>query len=178
MNKGIMKNTGVGIFFILLALAYLSGTSKIVSFTPFGCRGMDSRSIPQMLGVLMLALAVLQVALTAQKNKREAAAGALKPEERRDICCGAARRGEKWKTGLMVSYTIALLIAYALMYQKLGFVLSTLLYLLSSTIILTPAEKRKKMTAFIVPFTVVFTALIYILFTKYLTLMLPAGILG
>lgn len=173
MNKDIMKNTGVGIFFIVLALVYMLGTSRITSFSPFGNRGLDSQSIPQMLGALMCALALFQVVLTVQKNKREMAAAA-----REDVKAGAQEGNWKKKVSPVTLGSIGLLIAYVLVYQRLGFVLSTCAYLFAAITLLTPREKRGKMIKFIVPFSIVVSLSVYFIFTKYLTLFLPRGILG
>lgn len=177
MNKGIMKNTGVAIFFIVFALVYMLGTSRITSFSPFGNRGLDSQSIPQMLGVLMCVLAVLQVAVTVQKNKRDmlrSAAG------KRGTETGEAAPPVKGisKMNPIVVGSIALLLIYVAIYNKLGFMLSTAFYLITATMLLTPGEKRGRMMVFVIPFSLVMTVAIYYAFTKYLTLFLPRGILG
>lgn len=179
MNKGIMKNTGVGIFFIMFALIYLLGTSRITSFSPFGNRGLDSQSIPQMLGALMCALALLQVVLTMQKNKREMSAAAEKNDAAREDAKERVPKGNGTKKLSPVTLgSVGLLIAYVLVYQRLGFVLSTCAYLLAAITLLTPPEKRGKMIKFIIPFSIVVSCSVYFIFTKYLTLFLPSGILG
>lgn len=182
MRKDVMKNTGTGIFFIVFSLIYMLGAGRIRSFSPFGSRGLDSQSIPQMLGVLMCALAVSQVALTIQKNKREktAAASAAKEDGTGGVSAEEApkeKRAEK-NNAAAVWGSIGLLVAYVVVYQRLGFILSTLAYLLSATTLLTPAGKRGKMMFFIVPFSAAVTIFIYYVFTKYLALFLPRGILG
>lgn len=168
MNKGIMKNTGIGIFFILFAHVYLFGTSQIKSFSPFGSRGLDSQSVPQMLGVLMIMLSALHIAVTVHNNRRSMA----------DNGEGESRPKRAKKLNPVVLGSIALLIAYILLYQNLGFLLSTFAYLVSVTTLLTPPPKRRRMALFIVPFSAVTACAIYFIFTKYLTLMLPQGILG
>lgn len=178
MNKGIMKNTKVGIFFIALSLIYMLGTSQIVSFTPFGNRGLDSKSIPQMLGILMLVLASMQIAVTVQQNKREIAdpcknSFAEEEKEEKRAAQGIIKRINPTVTGC-----IALLLLYVVVYSRLGFILSTVGYLVFSIALLTPADKRKKMLLFIVPFAILFTLAVYMLFTRYLTLFLPSGVLG
>lgn len=183
MNKGLMKNTGVGIFFILFALVYLLGTSHIKSFSPFGNRGLDSQSIPQMLGVLMIALSGLHVAITARQNRRELAAEADAAEKTPNGAPAEAAKQpdleeDAGKFNPVVWGSIILLIAYAMAYQRLGFLVSTAGYLLLATTLLTPKEDRKRMLLFIVPFSFAVTAAIYIIFTKYLTLFLPRGIWG
>lgn len=177
MNKNIMKNTGVGIFFIVFALIYLLGTSKITSFSPFGNRGLDSQSIPQMLGALMCALALFQIVLTVQKNKIETRAAAGKGETLHENTKERAPGG-KAKLSPVTLGSVGLLVAYVLVYQKLGFVLSTCAYLLAAITLLTPLEKRGKMMKFIIPFSIVVAFGVYFVFTKYLTLFLPRGILG
>jgi len=171
MNKGLLKNTGVGIFFILLALVYMLGTSRIKSFSPFGNRGLDSQSIPQMLGVLMITFSALHVAVTVRQNKRDIAAGRHDKEPE-------AKAVAPKKINPVVWGSIALLIAYAFVYQRLGFLIGTAAYLILATTLLTPPEKRRRMLLFIIPFSIIVTFAVYTIFTKYLTLFLPRGILG
>lgn len=177
MNKGIMKNTKVGLFFIVFSLVYLLGTSRIVSFTPFGNRGLDSKSIPQMLGVLMFVLAAIQIAVTVQQNRRALAASGGSPFAEKKEEKKAAQSIAKM-INPTVAGCIALLILYVLIYARVGFILSTISYLALSIALLTPAEKRKRMMLFIAPFAILFTLAVYVLFTRYLTLFLPSGLLG
>lgn len=177
MNKGIMKNTGVAIFFIVFALVYMLGTSRITSFSPFGNRGLDSQSIPQMLGVLMCALAALQVIVTIQKNKSDMRRSAsCKHDAKTEEAPPTAKSASKINP--VVVGSIALLIVYVVIYNKLGFILSTAFYLITATMLLTPGEKRGRMMIFVIPFSLVMTVAIYYAFTKYLTLFLPRGVLG
>lgn len=179
MNKDIMKDTGVGLFFIMLSLLYLLGTSRITSFSPFGNRGLDSQSVPQMLGALMCVLALFQVILTVQKNKRDISSVARKNDAARENTKGGVQKGKGAKKPSLVTLgSVGLLIAYVLVYQKLGFVLSTCAYLLAAITLLTPPEKRGKMIKFIIPFSIAVSFSVYFIFTKYLTLFLPRGILG
>lgn len=177
MNKGIMKNTGVAIFFIVFALVYMLGTSRITSFSPFGNRGLDSQSIPQMLGVLMCVLAVLQVAVTIQKNKKDMLRAVAGKHDAEVMEVVPPAKGFS-KINPVVVGSIALLLVYVAIYNKLGFMLSTAFYLITATMLLTPGEKRARMILFIIPFSLLMTVAIYFAFTKYLTLFLPRGILG
>lgn len=180
MYKGVMKNVSVGMFFLVFALVYLLGASRIASFSPFGNRGLDSKSIPQMLGVLMCVLAALQIVLTVRQNKREAMLrGAPEDTKSRGVRGKpSAAQQESWVAKAPVYGSIGLLVAYVVIYNKLGFILSTTIYLLAATTLLTPAEKRRGKAWFIVSLSIVFTLAVYIVFTKYLTLFLPQGILG
>lgn len=180
MNKGAMKNMGVGIFFLVFALVYMFGASKIVSFTPFGNRGLDSQSIPQMLGVLMCALAILQLALTALQNKKTLAKKVILQSERQGGTYEKAPPPKKDARDAKIAAigSIGLLVAYVAVYMRLGFILSTILYLIASVTLLAPPGQRRKMILFVIPFSVIFTFTVYVAFTKYLTLMLPRGMLG
>lgn len=178
MGKGAMKNSRVGIFFLIFALVYLFGTCRITSFSPFGNRGLDSQSIPRMLGVLMFALAVLQIIITVQHSKLEFKKIASSQQERScGICWDVSAQGKDANSVKIAIFgTIGMLIAYVTFYNWLGFILSTVLYLIFSITLLTPSCKRRKMVLFIILFSVVFTLAIHSIFTKYLMLLLPQGI--
>jgi hypothetical protein len=82
------------------------------------------------------------------------------------------------KATFLLVVSLALLGAYIFLFQKIGFILSTILYLMFSVTLLTPAAKRRRLMPFIVLFSSGVPFLIYFIFTKYLSLILPRGILG
>lgn len=72
--------------------------------------------------------------------------------------------------------TIALIGIYSLLYQKVGFLIGTSLYLFLQILILAPKEKRNIMLFAII--SVVFSVLVYYLFTRIINMPLPKGIFG
>jgi hypothetical protein len=67
---------------------------------------------------------------------------------------------------------------YIFLFARLGFILSTALFLLAEISLLIPAEKRKRWAGFIICFSAGLPVLLYLLFTKALSMFLPRGLLG
>lgn len=190
MDKDNKRNMGIGVFFLGASVLYLVGANSISTFSPFGNRGLDSQSIPQMIGIFGCALSILQIVLTRMKMKRQALgkSGSSAQVDFVSHCGmnGDNRLSETNETGekterersFLLFASLGALVVYIFLFQKLGFILSTVLYLLSSATLLTPAKKRSKLSVFIAFFSISFPVLVYIVFTKYLTLFLPKGILG
>lgn len=72
--------------------------------------------------------------------------------------------------------TFALMAFYAILLPKLGFLITTTVYLFVQINILSPNESRKQVLFAII--SVVTSVVIYFTFVKVFHLMLPAGILG
>jgi hypothetical protein len=72
--------------------------------------------------------------------------------------------------------TFALMAFYAILLPKLGFLITTTVYLFVQINILSPNESRKQILFGII--SVVTSVVIYYTFVKVFHLMLPAGILG
>ena len=75
--------------------------------------------------------------------------------------------------------TIAAFTVYVFVLSSVGFVISSIVYLFVQILILTPKEKRTpKGIALYAVLSVVFCAVVYVIFRFGLNVMLPAGILG
>ena len=70
MSSDSKKEIGVGIFFLVFAIAYMAGASTISTFTPFGNRGLDSRSVPELLGILTIILSMTHLAQVFLKERK------------------------------------------------------------------------------------------------------------
>ena len=190
MNSDSKKELWVGIFFLILSSAYMMGTRNITTFTPFGNRGLDSRSVPMLIGFLSFILALVHLAqlfFRVKKMKNNASGQnensigeVCDPDE--TACIVPPGGGFISQVENFISVKLLLsglfLAIYFASYQVLGFVLSSALFLIAESFLLTKKEKRKSWAVFIVLFSVGVSVLIYILFTKYLSLFLPGGILG
>jgi hypothetical protein len=163
---------GIGIFFLSLSCLYLAGSFSISTFNPFGNRGLTSRSIPQLIGGLMLILSLIQIIGSAIKRKDQT--------EKNPPVSGetAKERFRFTKTTGRLLLSLLCMCAYIFFYQRLGFILASVLFLLAETFLLTPEEKRKKWAAFIVCFSIILPVGVYLLFTKPLSLFLPRGLIG
>ncbi|WP_439234448.1 tripartite tricarboxylate transporter TctB family protein [Lonepinella koalarum] len=167
MNTKIKKDFIVSLFFALLAIGYLYQAQSISVFSPFSQDGPDSKTVPNIIGGLMLLLSATLFVTTLfswRKNKLVSTAEA------------PIQSTKKFPIKLVIS--LVLLGLYIACYQEVGFIISSISYLILQSIVLIPAEKRKKWTLFIIGLSIVFTVVIYFLFSKYLTLFLPIGLLG
>lgn len=130
--------------------------------------GVTAQTVPRLWGACLLALSVLLLLRGIRDviKRRGQEAGA----------CG--RVTERIKERREVVYTFALLILYAVLMKPLGFILSSMLYVYLQVWALTPVEKRtRRMHCIGGMLSVFFSASLYFLFTKYLMVMLPPGIL-
>lgn len=72
--------------------------------------------------------------------------------------------------------TLLLLILYSVLIDKLGFLISTMIYIFVQIMLMF--TNRKKNYIAIVSISIVFTFIVYFFFRKVLNVMLPAGLLG
>ncbi|MDT4763173.1 tripartite tricarboxylate transporter TctB family protein [Sphaerochaeta sp. PS] len=186
MNKELKKELGVGIFFAALSFAYLLGTTFVSTFSPFGNRGLDSKSVPMLIGGLALVLSASLIISTCIKYRQTKATTNLKKEQVCDsdeVVCIAPPDGveitdKTKKLPVKMVLSVVFLVLYFALYQRIGFILSSIFYLIAEIFLLTEKQKRKKWALFIILFSIGVTVLIYVVFTRYLTLFLPRGILG
>ena len=166
------REIGTGIFFLVLAALYFWGSLSISTFDPFSKGGLDSRSIPQMLSILIAGLSIVHITGNLLKLKKVQARteSDAQAAEKMVFKFGRSQR-------LMV-ITVLLICMYIFCFTRLGFILSSILYLLAEIFLLIPAEKRKKWAIFTVCFSAGVPVVIYFLFTKLLSMFLPRGLLG
>jgi putative tricarboxylic transport membrane protein len=189
MNRDIKKEIGVGIFFLVLAVIYIFGASQISTFTPFGNRGLDSRSVPQLLGVLTIILSVTHIIQSCLKGRRLKKIQAERKitnnetqEHKAQSCIPACQATVINRIDIVVPIKLIIsliyLAAFIALYQPVGFILSSSFFLIVQSLLLTDKSERKKWALYIVLFSIGVSILIYFIFTKYLALNLPSGILG
>lgn len=189
MNRDIKKEIGVGIFFLVLAVVYIFGASKISTFTPFGNRGLDSRSVPQLLGVLTIILGlthIIQSYLKGRRLKKIQAERKISNDETHEnktqSCVQESPLTIINRIDNVISIKLIISLIYLAtfiaLYQPVGFILSSSFYLMAQSFLLINKGERKKWAIFIVLFSISVSILIYFIFTRYLTLILPNGILG
>ena len=120
----------------------------------------SAKIMPTLLGVLLAILSVFCIVQGIRKMKAADEAQAKKLD-----------RGDL----MAVVFTFAVIIGYILVMPILGFILSTVIYLILQMLILAPAEKRNYLLFTIV--AVVFTALVFVAFRIGLQQLLPRGII-
>jgi putative tricarboxylic transport membrane protein len=168
MAKKETRELYTNIFFLVLSVAYFIGTLSIDSFSPFGNRGLDSQSIPQVLALLLFGFSIMKIVLGVRKINKERSLG------NKDDSVSRVHI----KINKKLILCIALLAVYALLFDPLGFIISSCLYLFSMIFMLSAKEKRTKMLLFLIPFSIIVPVLIYVLFSSVLGVILPRGILG
>jgi len=186
MDSDAKKELWIGIFFLVLSAAYMIGTTTISTFTPFGNRGLDSRSVPLLIGFLALVLASVQIVTTLLKEKKRRVEASLHATEdvhaksdvaevQREITI-FERIDNVVPIKLILSFVF--LVIYIAAYQSVGFILASTFFLMAESFILVENEQRKKWRIFIIVFSIAASLFIYFVFTNYLSLFLPKGILG
>ncbi|RGZ01177.1 tripartite tricarboxylate transporter TctB family protein [Clostridium sp. AM58-1XD] len=155
------RDIASGIVFFLLAVALYAGSYSIVVTTT---DAMGPQFFPRTVAVMMGVLAAAQIVLNVRKPEME------------------GEKGEADTGGFNIRSitTIAILFLYAVLVQKVGFVVMTMLYLFGQIMLLLP-EKRLKSGKSIVLTLIISVAvpvLIYQLFYHAFSIFLPTGILG
>ena len=117
-----------------------------------------ARIIPTLLGIILIALAVILIIQGILHLKKEDGK-AVKKMSKVDM--------------LSIALTFAAMILYIVILPHLGFILSTIIYLFGQITILAPKNKRNYLLFAIV--AVVFTAIAFVAFRIGLTQMLPRG---
>lgn len=185
---GKYRETLIGIGFFLFGLIYFALSFTIDSYAGYGGSSVvDSKFMPQFVGILLMILGILQTlsaykALRRQEKNGQASSQTAQQAQTEtesdqinisDYDDDAASRGADNKSLVLI---FAFLLIYLALMTVLGFILSTALYLIATMLLLTPKEKRN------IPLMLIITAVVsvgvYFLFVEGLSLILPAGILG
>jgi len=119
-------------------------------------RIVGSRLFPQICGVLILALSVYLIVYGIKQSK--------------SIEAGDKEPAKNYTKTVIVLGSYA---AYIFLMDKIGFTLSSILYLFSQMIVMGKWPVKKKSMAIYLVIAVVGSAVIYIMFDKVFMLMLP-----
>ena len=180
------------VIFLLVAVIYLILASQITVINVFGVTVVSSATIPRILGVLLLILDIISLFQNLEELKK--AKGAVKDPlqeagEKETVENGEldvaqalaeaeALEEDADSDKMSIVLTIASLAVFSALIQPLGFLISSFIYMVLQSFILTLKEERKKKTVFIIILSAVFSVAVYLIFTRGLGLMLPKGILG
>ncbi len=152
----------LGILLLGLGIAYTVMADQIKRGNKLVQRNVGdfahARIIPTLLGILLIVLAVILIVqgiLHLRKDDNEPAKKMSKVHM------------------ISVALTFAAMALYIIILPRLGFILSTMLYLFGQITILAPKDKRNYLLFAIV--AVVFTIIAFIAFRIGLTQMLPRG---
>ncbi len=147
-----------GIFLLALAALLYAGSTRVqsIAVTTFG-----AGFFPAIVAGL-LAVVSVPIIIAGLRKARGGAAADKAPEE----------KPRTW--GVLATFGIMIL--YAALLPKVGFIIMTVLYLFAQMLILAPKSKHNY--ALVGVISVVSSVVIYYTFVKVFQLMLPAGILG
>lgn len=162
MKSDLITGLAGAIFSIL----YLIETSSIKIFGGAGTAGVNAQTVPHLWGGCLLALSLILIVRSIYKFKTQKKTmpgpGALQIiKEHREV-----------------AYTFILLILYAALMKPVGFILTSIVYVFLQIWVLTPIEKRcRKVKIMAGGLALFFSISLYFVFTRYLMVMLPPGIL-
>lgn len=121
--------------------------------------------MPRLASVLLFLVAA-GITVEGLENIKHHVVEEVSPEE---AACRKAGNRKVLLSAILIGF-------YVFSLETLGFVISTLIYEFCQMIILTPVGKKKNYVLFAV-ITVVSTVFFYVVFTRFLYLMLPVGLL-
>jgi putative tricarboxylic transport membrane protein len=149
--------------FTALAVAYIAGAFLIKE--PPLRQQMGPEAFPLAIGVVMLFLSLLYVRQQFQKQP-------IQNDEERAAIIGAEEKLSSYVDYKIVGIMLALMLAYALTFEKLGYPLATLLMFMAGVLVLDRKHwKRDLVIALIASFGM------YFLFRYVLRVNLPIGVL-
>ena len=149
----------VGIAFLVLAVAMFVMAGAL---PPSLMGGLGSDFMPKVLAMAMAVLAVIQIITGLRKMKLEYTLDQLKEEF----------KPEYWR----VLVTILAFTVYVVVLSSVGFMISSVVYLIVQMTVLAPKEKRNYLLFAVI--SVAVSVVVYYLFRNGLNVLLPAGLLG
>lgn len=157
------KDLILGVVMLLFSGFYLYFAKQIKTRPKLTPSYASAQIVPTLLGILLAVLSVIMIVQSVLKLKK----GGMTSDE--DTPASD-------KSGMIsVALTFAVMIIYTLVLPVLGFCLSTFVYLLLQILILAPKEKRN--IKLFVLISVVFTAVVFVVFRIGLQQLLPRGII-
>ncbi|MBR1938818.1 MAG: tripartite tricarboxylate transporter TctB family protein [Spirochaetales bacterium] len=168
------REAKVAIIFIAFAIFYLALSSQIDSKNLYASGGVSSKSLPLIYGIVMIifSIALFITSMLKQKDLHS------NDQDKKPVSTVYIFGHQIKRKPLYLALSIILFAFYAFTYTRLGFVLSGFIYLGCMIMLLTPTDKKsKKMLMFGWCFSFVFVLGLYLVFTKFLSMMLPRGIL-
>lgn len=161
------KNLIAGIFIFLFSLFFFlfSFSIKLTNIDKM----VGSRAFPQIVTVLMMILSAWLIISSIYNNRK-----GIKAEQDDKEGDRENRDGPK-PNYINTVLVFACLAIYIFLLDKLGFIIATILYLFSQMYVLE-TESKKKIGKYVV-ISVITTFIIYFVFTKRFSLVLPRGIL-
>ena len=158
------KDLILGVVMLLFSGFYLYFAQQIKTRPKLTPSYASAQIVPVLLGTLLAVLSVIMIVQSVLKLRKAGAVSSHEDTPASD------------KSGMIsVALTFAVMIIYTLVLPVLGFCLSTFVYLLLQILILAPKEKRN--IKLFVLISVVFTAVVFVVFRIGLQQLLPRGII-
>lgn len=154
------RDTISAVIMLVVAMAYLYGSLYI---KPYGDAAVDSRFFPQLLGTMLLILSIIQLVVSVRNRDLTSA-----PET-------GTENNPPTRINRGVFFTLIIILAYVLLINKLGFVISSTLFLFALTMLMAPAEHRRPVMTLVV--SALFSAAVYAVFVYWFYVALPEGII-
>lgn len=163
-----LKDLAAGCVLFCVSIAYCILAKDIKIFTGVGATPISARDMPVVWAACLALLSILLVIRGAKGISQCRKAGEQMPQ----VSVTA------WlKDNYAVMGTFAALFIYALCWKKIGYLITTFVYLIIQIQLLTDREKRgKKNAAITLILAVFFTLASYYVFVKLLSVQLPRGI--
>lgn len=168
-NKQYKLDIIPGIVLALFSIAYLAMIPGIQTFTGLGATPLTNHFVPYLWGGVLLVLSLWIIARGFRKRKKYLAEGGK--VEKASLKASLVERRE------VVASFIALTLYVGLM-GPIGFVITTILYVFTQILILTPREKWKKNYVPAAITAVITGTVLFYIFKYLLNVLLPVGILS
>lgn len=154
MSKQIREYLGSAMF-LIFGVALMLGSRSITTFIE---NDVGPAFMPKLVGISIVVLSLIKLIINI-KDKTD------------------TKEDSKSKEGIEKGgiYTLVLVFAYFLVLNKLGFIISTAIYLFLQIQILSKYDEHDIKTKLII--SIVVPVVVFFLFTKGFQLMLPKGIL-
>lgn len=160
------KEIILGLLMLALAFFYLYHSTLIRTRSTVS---VSAKLVPEILGCMVVVLGICQIVAGVRylaRARREAAENGAAP-----VFVGS----EEWRDALPVALTFAVILLYAVFYERLGFVVSSTLCMFAQMWILTPKSKFRP--GLFLAISLVVAVVVYVAFRQGLNLSLPAGVL-
>jgi putative tricarboxylic transport membrane protein len=170
--KEHVRDLATGILFLVFSIVYFIFTWNIRAFSGDGATPITAKTMPQIWAVLAMLCAVCLIVRSLSRMKKAKAEGETR-EKPMSV-------GEWLKHNYAVVGTFVMLAVYAAALKPVGYVVSTMVYLLIQIPLLTQKEKLKQPRTYVITLilTVVFTILTDYMFVRLFSVRLPKGLIG
>lgn len=169
-----MKNIISSIGFIVVgAFFYIQSTDiKVIMKKDLG-----SGFFPKVIGISMIVMALVELFLTISSKKNQEKAGTIEKIEEKaeneEPAEEAAAEADTDRKGLIL--TVVAMCAYAALFDGLGFIVSTVLYLFAQIMILS--TKKNRNIPLFAGISIAASLIVYGIFVYVIGMPLPTGLL-